>query len=362
MNYHQIKLEYLKAARICKSGRFNQAKQPLKWVLTHSRKYKSLHLDAGLALAGVYKRLSEYEFAIQMLNYLIESFEADTSIQSILHLDLALAKYHNGDPVGAKREASKASGYHSSSMNPVQLWFLLMMEGRYLSLCGKHQEAIKYQERAWPICEELRMDYRMMQVIANIGHNLLDLGDGDEGGRLVRRALKMACKDGDQYWAANNCLALMQLAFRKGNILEAKEIGKRCFRLAYGNGYRDIVEEACQSTGDYYRAIGDTDVADVFYQKAVSVGSESPAQVLEKVDRIYDTAYSERRLNVKFTSSGNKWVLDGSNDSTLGPLHAGKVLKYRYIIGSVKTKLKTTPRIDGEQSVGEGRTGSVDSS
>ncbi len=350
MNYHQVKMEYRRSVKLCVAGYYIQAKQPLKWVMTHSRKYKSLHLDSGLALAGIYKKLSEFEYAIRLHEYLIDTFAGASIVQAILHLDLAIARHQKGDHTQAKNYACMAKNYQSEGISSSQMWYLLMLEGRYYGLCGIPKAAIVCHEKAWSICEEAQITYRMMQVASNIGHHLVDSGDDDEGGKLVGKGLNMACRIGAQYWAAKNCQSLMQLAFRRGDLLEAKEYGKHCFMLAYRNGYRSVVEGACQSTGDYYHAIGDNEVADVFYHKAINVGSESPGQVLEKVDRIYDTAYSERRLNVKFNSSSHKLVLDESTDSISSSMPASKTLKYRYIIGSVKSK-SGKPHAGGGEAV-----------
>jgi len=335
-------------------GRFQQAKQPLQWIISNSKKYKNLHYEAGRALVCVYKKLSQYDAALQVIEYLKEFFSGDTTRQSLLFFEHALVRIHLGESEKWSKEAPAGDDIFGPSTSQfIDKQYFLMMQARCMELTGRVTDAIKCYENIRATCEEHRMRFAQIQVETNIGYCLMSIGENHLADKFLRTALAKACNGDHQYWIAEACLGIMDLAFKRDDILEAKEFGRHCFTLTLNNGYRKLFEDACICAGDYYESHNNTEVADAFYRKAVSVGSERPAQVLKKVDLIYNTSYSRQTFNLRFNSINHKQGLDKS----IGPLKNTNPLplikKHRFIFGSIRSTAKKVPDRNG--SKGKGR-------
>jgi len=320
-------------------GHYAQAKKPFQWVMSNSKKYKQLHYAAGRSLVCVYKRLSQYQTAQLIIDYLMDHFSDEITFKPLFHLEHALIKYHLGDFMEGDDEVEQArERLDETKLNSSHEQYYLLLQARCLEISGRLNDAIECYENTRIMCEDSKSIFALIQAETNIGFCLMEIGEDRLAEKFLNTALLRAYNGNHQYWIAQGCLGLLQLAFKKDDILAAKEYGRHCFRLSISNSYRDMYEEACVITGDHYASNGNAEVADAFYRKAVNVGSESPIQVLEKVDRIYCTSYRKKTLNLKITTSNQERLLVRTAKLSRNSTADSQLLKHRFIFGSVKTK------------------------
>jgi tetratricopeptide (TPR) repeat protein len=270
MKYEELKVIRQEGVELAKKGLFQDAQIKLYKAFNSSEEFTEFHLEVGLDLVALYRRIESYSAALELIDYIIDHKHGTNYFRSSAYLDRALIEYRQRDFDKAFESVNKAEALFNGSFPISKHWYLAIVKGRIFQKQGSIDKAIEYFSNALKIGESYGHDRHLQITYDNLGEALIVSGKVQNGIEFTQQALSISEGLGDLFYQAIHYQTLMYAAFKQGNLASAKENAVACLKLAYENNYRDVVRDVCYQIGRYYKDHGQKEVAEVFFRKSAN--------------------------------------------------------------------------------------------
>ncbi len=284
MKYEELKALRQEGVELGKKGLFQDAQIKLYKAFNSSEDFTEFHLEVGLELVCVYRRMESYSAALDLIDY-IAGYDFDSGYYvSLAYLDRALIEYRQRDYEKAIDTIQEAESLYDGSFPISKYWYLAIVKGRVHYKHGDLKEGIKCFSHALELCDLYQDKRQLQQTYDNLGEVFIASGDIEKGVALTQKALAISKEASDFFWQALNLQTLMYASFKRGDLNAAKNYASECLKIAYENEYRDVVRDVCYQIGRYYKDHGQQDVAEVFFKKASNADGRLSAEFLSELD------------------------------------------------------------------------------
>jgi class 3 adenylate cyclase/tetratricopeptide (TPR) repeat protein len=173
----------------------------------------------------------------------------------------------------AIREARTIAYHHGQAFEQV---LVDLYEGGLLFDDGKITASVDMLERALAVANSNHIERHIPSVACSLGRAYLDVGRADEAAGLLRRAIKMADRNG---LLAKRfiCSPPLVRALAEGEgrrFAEAKELAINTIREATAKGFRPVVAQTKMALARVLRLSGAQDVAQATAREAIALCQE----------------------------------------------------------------------------------------
>lgn len=284
MKYEELKTLRQEGVELGKKGLFQDAQIKLYKAFNSSEDFKEFHLEVGLDLVCVYRRMESYSAALDLIDY-IAGYDVDGDYYvSLAYLEQALIEYCQRDFDKAMETIQEAEALFDGTFPVSKFWYLVIVKGRVCYKQGQLDESINCFSHALDLCGLYENERHLQQTYDYWGEALIASGNIDEGITLTHKALAISEEAGDSFWQAVCHQTLMYASFKRDDLKVAKKYASACLKIAYENNYRDVVRDVCYQIGRYYTDHGQQGVAEVFFKKASNADGRLSTEFLSELD------------------------------------------------------------------------------
>jgi len=284
MKYEELKALRQEGVELGKKGLFQDAQIKLYRAFNGSEDFTEFHLEVGLDLVCVYRRMESYSAAFELVDYVASSDYGSDYYVSLAYLERAILEYNQRDYEKALETLNEAEALFDESFPLKKFWYLASVKGQVLLGLGQPKDAIEAYMKALELCRHSANDRQLQKTYHNLGTSYISLGDIDTGVSWIKKSMELDAACDDLYSVAINHQTLMYACLETDDLTSAKKHASECLRISYENGYRAIVRDACYQIGRYYKAHGNPVVADVFFKKASNADNRISAELLKELD------------------------------------------------------------------------------